>query len=192
MHYTSEKQQWFDIGTSFFLYLFIFKILQMLKFCTCLPPFNDMPTQNSHLWEFWLSWNIDLIFFFFPKCKKKTSCFCVQVRHAHVHDEFLCPFTFSPWVSIPNADWKTSRYTLYIRAYPALHHCLCLCDLYLIPRIKTTSELWRSKWVILHSPPVGERSVMCNVYPSTFIWKISCLPVTLRLRIRTCQPKSDS
>lgn len=80
-HYTSEKQQWFDIGTSFFLYLFIFKILQMLKFCTCLP--HLMICQHRIVIFGSFGWiqilNPIFFFFFFQKWKKKTKVVVVVV-----------------------------------------------------------------------------------------------------------------
>lgn len=161
---------------SSFIYLF-------LKFCTCLPHLKICQHRIVIFGSFGWIQILTPFSFFFKNVRHRQVCFfcahqaCVSSQH---------------WVSTTNADWKTSRYTPYIRVYPPLHHCLCLCDLYIIERIKTTLELWRSEWVISHSPPVGEHSVTCNIYPSTFIWKIFCLPVTLRLRIKTCLPKSDS
>lgn len=80
MHYTSEKQQRFDIGTYFFLYLFIFKILQMLKFCTCLPHLMICQHRIVIFGSFGLIQILNPFFiFFFQKCKKKTKVVVVVV-----------------------------------------------------------------------------------------------------------------
>lgn len=129
MHYTSEKQQWFDIGTSVFFYLFIFKMLHLFA------PMGEYT-------QCWLE--NKSVYFVYPRIPCATPL-PVSLR------------------SVSNRENKDNAGTVKVR----------MSDFAFASSRRTLSNV---------------QHLSINIH----LENIFRLPVTLRLRIKTCPPKSDS